>query len=62
MKTFPELINDLEALRITQREIAEFVGSKPSNISAIKNGTTPNWYLGEKLRELHSVRCQQETG
>jgi predicted transcriptional regulator len=54
-----KLIADLTAAEMTQVQIAKECGVAQSAISDLGRGKTksPNYALGDKLRELHRERC-----
>lgn len=56
---FPQLISELMATKLSEKQIAGLVGSSQPSINRMRNGKQIPYYdVGAKLVELHRERCK----
>jgi transcriptional regulator len=56
---FARIIRDLRAAGWNQADIAAWVETTQSNISAISRGREPRYKLGAKIIALHNQECRK---
>lgn len=57
---FEKIVSDLVSTGLTEKQIADLVGSSQSSINRLRHGKhTPQWPLGDSLVKLHHERCKQ---
>lgn len=62
MKSHREIVQEILATGMSQKQIGEMVGRTQGWVSGIVNGVYQDigWNEGCALREIHRQRCQQQ--
>lgn len=58
---FEKIVSELVATGLTEKQIADLVGSSQSSINRLRhNRHEPRFGLGDSLVKLHAERCQAQ--